>query len=88
MIILLLQKLLNEEEFNELAWCYVHEQEIITQEIMEKWLKQWIEQYEKDLHTRSVFVQEILMLLNDKKFEFQEIKKLKEKLNTLGFKSN
>ena len=76
----------NEDEFDELAWCYVHEQEIITKEIMEKWIKNWCEQYEKDLQTRNLFAQEILMFLNNKKFELQEIQKLKQKLDILGFK--
>lgn len=88
MIILLLQKLFNEEEFDELAWCYVHEQEVITQQIMEKWIKEWGEKYEKDLQIRSLFAQEVLMFLDNKKFELQKIEKLKQKLNALGFKPN
>ena len=87
MIILLLQKLFQEKEFEELAWCFINEQEIITQEIMEKWLKEWAEQHEKDLQTRNLFAQEVLMFLENKKFELKEIQKLKEKLNVLGFKS-
>ena len=86
MFILLLQKLFNEDEFDELAWCYVHDQEIITQEIMEKWLKEWSEKYEKDLQTRNLFAQEIIQFLDNKKFELKEIEKLKQKLNVLGFK--
>ena len=86
MFILLLQKLFEEQEFEELAWCYLYEQEIINQEILAKWLKQWIEQYEKDEQTRNLFAQEILMFLNNKKFELQEIQKLKQKLDILGFK--
>lgn len=88
MIILLLQKLFNEEEFDELAWCYVHEQEVITKEILEKWLKQFAEKFEEDMQTRSLFAKEVLMYLDNQKFELKEIKKLKEKLNSLGFKSN
>lgn len=88
MIILLLQKLFNEEEFDELAWCYVHEQEVITKEILEKWLKQFAEKFEEDMQIRSLFAKEVLMYLDNQKFELKEIKKLKEKLNSLGFKSN
>lgn len=88
MIILLLQKLFNEEEFDELAWCYVHEQEVITKEILEKWLKQFAEKFEEDMQTRSLFAKEVLMYLDNQKIELKEIKKLKEKLSSLGFKSN
>lgn len=87
MIILLLQKLFNEEQFDELAYLYIHEQEVINQEILEKWLKDWCEKYEKDIQTRSLFAKEVLMFLNNQKFELKELQKLKEKLNTLGFKS-
>ena len=86
MFILLLQKLFEEQEFEELVWCYLHEQEIITQQIMEKWLKEWAEQREKDLQTRNLFAKEVLMFLDNKKFELQEIQKLKQTLNVLGFK--
>lgn len=88
MIILLLQKLFEEEQFDELAYLYIHEQEVITQQIMEKWIKEWGEKYEKDLQIRSLFAQEVLMFLDNKKFELQEIEKLKQKLNALGFKPN
>ena len=87
MIILLLQKLFNEEQFDELAYLYIHEQEVINQEIFENWIKNWCEQQEKDEQTRNLFAQEILMFLNNKKFELQEIEKLKQKLDILGFKS-
>lgn len=88
MIILLLQKLFEELEFEELAWCYIHEQELITQEILKKWLENWVEQLEKDEQIRNLFTKEIIEFLNNKKFELQEIQKLKQKLDSLGFKSN
>lgn len=88
MFILLLQKLFNEAQFDELAYLYVHEQEIINQEILEKWLKQWIEQHEKDEQIRSLFNREIISFLDNKKFELKEIEKLKQKLNVLGFKKS
>ena len=87
MFILLLQKLLEEEQFDELAYLYIHEQEVINQEILEKWLKNWVEQYEKDLQTRNLFAQEIIQFLDNKKFELKEIEKLRQKLDILGFKS-
>nr|WP_316720559.1 hypothetical protein [Sulfurospirillum sp. 'SP'] len=86
MFILLLKKLLTEEQFDELAYLYVHEQEVINQKILEKWLKDWVEKYEKDEQTRSLFNREIIAFLDNKKFELQEIEKLKQKLNILGFK--
>ena len=86
MFILLLQKLFQEEQFDELAYLFVYEQEIIKQEILEKWLKQWIEQHEKDEQVRSLFNREIISFLDNKKFELKEIEKLKQKLNVLGFK--
>lgn len=87
MIILLLQKLFNEEQFDELAYLYIHEQEVITKQIVEEWLKNWAEKYEKELQTRSSFAEEVLMFLNEKKFELKELQKMKEKLNTLGFRN-
>ena len=86
MFILLLQKLFNEEQFDELAFLYIHEQEVINQEIIEKWLKNWVEEYEKDEQVRSLFNKEIIQFLDNKKIELKEIEKLKQKLNILGFK--
>lgn len=87
MIILLLQKLFNEKEFDDIAYMYLHEQEVITQEIVQEWLKKWAEKYEEDIQARSLFAKEVLIFLNQKQFELKELQKMKEKLNVWGFEN-